>query len=399
MRRRGGLATVLVAGTLMATAPGQAHAAAHTGSPHPATTAAVTGWAEEAMPAGNASLRQVTRVDDDTVWAVGSRTYGQGRERYTGPVLFARDDTSASWRELDVPDGLGTETVDADRTGGVWMTGSTSGAADTIPTGHYDRTGWHIQNAPVPDGVLAAGFTGLAPAGGPDDVWAVGTTEPGDFLTFLGLIEHWDGTAWRQVEPPAIDSDYWTLSDVVATGPGDVWAAGTIGTPEGRVRPLLLHYDGQSWTRVAAPALDGRYGGLTALAAVGPGDVWAIGSTSTGDAAQDHPLAVHYDGRAWTPVDTGIAAGRLHAVSVGENGDVTVVGDVYADEFYRPTGAHLFRGRWAPLDLPASDSPEGRSPTGVVNTGRGVTVVGLAPQGPDAVGEPLPTLPFAVTRG
>ena len=391
MRRhvRIALTAVVTAGMLLAAAPGAGQAATGYGRDT---------WAQDAFPVGNARPMDAARVDGDTTWAVGSRKFGEGRQSYSRPVIFSHDDDSSEWAELPVPDGLSSvRSVTAGPAGTTWLAGSRPPAGDGIPTAWHDAGGWHVRDAPVPDGSLAAGFNALATVA-VDEVWAVGWRQPADFLTFHGLIERWDGTNWHQVEPPVIDSDYWTLSDVVATGRDDIWATGAVGTPEGRPRPLLLHYDGRAWTRVQAPALDGRYGELAGLAAAGPNDVWAVGTEEIGAPAKDHGLVAHFDGHSWTRVNAGAGPGRWQAITAGPAG-VAAVGTAYADGLYRPVGVQRTRGGgWKPLYLPAGDGVQGRAPVSVVSTGRGLTVVGYEPQGESESGQPLPPTPFALTR-
>lgn len=77
---------------------------------------------------------------------------------------------------------------------------------------------------------------------------------------------------------------------VWGTGPDDVFAVG--GTlEEGGGRALVLWYDGQAWWRmpVDAPTLWWVHG-------FAHDDVWAVGDRGT---------ILHFDGEAWTTVDTG----------------------------------------------------------------------------------------------
>ncbi|MFD8596903.1 hypothetical protein ACFV1L_18070 [Kitasatospora sp. NPDC059646] len=308
-------------------------------------------------------------------------------------MAFARAGTRADWTELALPDGLHARTVDADGAGATWATGLKYGTAGGIPTGRYRGGRWQLQDAPAPERSLAAGINAVASAGGPDDVCAVGYCQPDDVLTFLGLIEHWNGTAWERVDGPRIDSDYWTLRDVVATGPSDVWAVGGIGTPEGWSRPLLLHVDGRGWNEVAAPDPDSRFGELTQVVAVGPDDIRASGTDTGMSRTDDHALVVHYDGRGRTRQETGIGAGRPNGLTRTAGG-VAVVGAVYADGRFRPVGARSTALGWQPQGT----APDGRIPRAVMEVGGRLTVVGIDLSGHDGNGEPLPSTPFSVTR-
>ncbi|MGW4384494.1 hypothetical protein [Kitasatospora sp. NPDC004531] len=392
MKRRTALTTVLVSGALLLTAA-PAGAEDTTADRHRPRA-----WTANAFPAGNATIQDASRTEGRTAWAVGIREFGEGRDRYTKPVAFTRNGADAAWRELALPDGLKPRTVDPDGAGGAWVTGLKDNTATGIPTARYRDGRWQTQDAPAPEHTLAAGFTDVATAGGPDDVWATGYYQPDDILTFLGMIEHWNGTSWERVPVSGIDPsvDYWTLDAVAATGPSDVWAAGSVGTPEGWSRPLLMHYDGHSWNRVSSPDLDSRYGELTELVAVGPGSVWVSG-TEEGPDHNPQTLVAHYDGSSWTRQETGLGAGHLYGLT-RTRGGVAVVGVNYAGGAYQPIGAELADGRWKPLDIPQGSTAGGRYPRSVVEVEGRLTVLGLDANGHDASGEPVPPTPFSVTR-
>ncbi|MQY05368.1 WD40/YVTN/BNR-like repeat-containing protein [Actinomadura macrotermitis] len=111
----------------------------------------------------------------------------------------------------------------------------------------------------------------LAVAGtGPDDVWAVGADDR------AGLILHRDGRSWRRVPHPATR---FPLTGVAAVSPGEAWAVG---------RDRVLRWNGRKWSRVKAPVT-----GANTVAAAGPGEVWVAGGN--GELAR-------FDGRRWTAV-------------------------------------------------------------------------------------------------
>ncbi|GAA4838218.1 hypothetical protein [Kitasatospora terrestris] len=399
MKHRTALTTLLLPGVLLATAtPADAQAVLPvtqgrtSDAPDRAPGARV--WAPDAFPEGtNVGLQDAARGGGRATWAVGARQTGQGRGTTVTPVAFIRDGADRSWHELALPRGLEASAIAPDGADGTWVTGS--GQGGSVPVGRYRAGRWQVQDAPLPEHSMGGGIRALAAAGGPDDVWAVGHYQPDDYLTFYGVIEHWNGESWERVPTLDLGTDYWTLADVVATGPSDVWAAGSLGTPDGWTSPLLLHYDGHAWSKVAAPDLDSRYGELTRLVAAGPGDVWAVG-TESGPTRQDRVLAAHFDGRAWTRQETGLGAGRLDGATRTPGG-IAVVGHTRTGSVYQPIGAQLTSRGWQPLDLPQSSTVGGRIPRSVVTDGNRLTVVGLDATGKGADGEPLPPQPFSVS--
>lgn len=79
------------------------------------------------------------------------------------------------------------------------------------------------------------------------------------------------------------------LSAVDAVSPADVWAVGSrYGGGTNEARSLILHWDGTRWTRVPSPDA----GPLTDVAAVSEEEAWAIGGGKI----------LHWDGEAWEVV-------------------------------------------------------------------------------------------------
>jgi hypothetical protein len=76
-----------------------------------------------------------------------------------------------------------------------------------------------------------------------------------------------------------------------------VWAVG-YASPDTGVRPMILHYDGSTWSAAAVPPLPaGVTGSLDGVAARSATDVWAVGADS-----QNRTLVLHYNGSAWSIV-------------------------------------------------------------------------------------------------
>ena len=114
------------------------------------------------------------------------------------------------------------------------------------------------------------------------------------------LVGHWNGDrlASARLSNPAGRDGYATLSDVSATSPTDVWAAGTSsahGTPVS-YHTLVEHYDGESWQVMDTPSPSGTSGSLLeGIDAVSPTDVWAVGEPSC-----PRCLIEHWDGVSWS---------------------------------------------------------------------------------------------------
>ena len=131
------------------------------------------------------------------------------------------------------------------------------------------------------------------------DAWAVG----GYSTSTVGraLIEHWNGTQWCRVPSPQPGTSD-GLTGVAAISPTDAWAVGTYGhqglmTPAGK--PLVLHWDGTSWTQATAPFFGG-FSGLGGVSAVSATNAWAVGSVDSGSHFIPTTLILHWNGTTWT---------------------------------------------------------------------------------------------------
>ena len=89
------------------------------------------------------------------------------------------------------------------------------------------------------------------------DIFAVGGG-PGD-----GVIVHYDGDTWSQMDSPSIAS----LRGVWSSSSSDAYAT---GGPDG----TILHYDGTSWTKMNSGFTEGYIYGIWGSSAC---DVYAVG--------------------------------------------------------------------------------------------------------------------------
>lgn len=110
-----------------------------------------------------------------------------------------------------------------------------------------------------------------------------------------------------------------SLSAVDALGPNDVWAVGVRGSGDGR--PVVEHYDGHRWRGVGTGLL-GR-GGLSDVAAISPYDIWAAGPTD----APGHGGVSHWNGRRWARVPLPKVVYSVTALSVADGAVWLLAGD------------------------------------------------------------------------
>jgi hypothetical protein len=152
-------------------------------------------------------------------------------------------------------------------------------------------------------------------ASSPSDIWAVGQT-----------TIHYDGTSWTAFPAPRINGDNTSYLDgVVDVSPTDAWAAGIVGIGTASPGQLIEHWDGTEWREFPGPAFSsGEQPEIYGMAAVFPKDVWAVGSELV-DNENLAALFEHWDGTAWT-AHTGQFYGFFRGVSADAADDIWAVG-------------------------------------------------------------------------
>ncbi len=176
--------------------------------------------------------------------------------------------SGATWSEA-------FDTSSAGALSGVWGTGPDDvfivGGSDAGgEIYHFDGSDWAPQTVPDGTGLLVWSF-----GFGSDDVFAVGLE---------GSVVHYDGTAWTALDS-GTDESLW---GVWGTSNTDLWVVG--GTPDVG-DPLILHYDGTSFTEVVLdPAQNSRM--ATTIF-----KVWGIGSKVF--AVGQRGLIIEWNGTQW----------------------------------------------------------------------------------------------------
>jgi hypothetical protein len=274
---------------------------------------AATSWRVLSTPDGGTIANELygtAALSPTSAWAVGS-WYDGNR---AAPRTMVQRWNGTAWSIVGSPNATDfyneLASVDAVSATDAWAVGyanTTSGVngtpRDTLAM-RWNGTAWSIVATPNPgvtwrelDGVRAFSAT---------DAWAVGWYYEASF-TADTLTLHWNGSAWSQVatDGPGDAANYFT--DVAGVASNDVWAVGSYnnaGDPRGLRHPLAMHYNGTAWTTTPLPetAAGGYLRGVTALAS---NNVWAVGSKN----GYATPLAYHWDGSAWSEVPTAALSG------------------------------------------------------------------------------------------
>ena len=212
--------------------------------------------------------------------------------------------------------------------------------------------------------------------------WTVGFQVAADG-TRSTLIEQESGGTWTQVASPNVagstDNSLMAISGTQATG---LWAVGYWLSPTG-LQPLILRYDttqpSPSWVIVSGVSAPGAIDTvLTAVDVQSESDVWAVGYCNDGSA--DRPLALHWDGSAWTssPVP---GAGLLRGVKEVAAGNVWAAGAYYNPslQLYQTLVVHFDGTAWTTVVSADSGSFDDQLVGLAVNpAGSALTVVGRA---------------------
>jgi hypothetical protein len=290
-------------------------------------------------PGGDAVLNAVAATGASSIWAVGERTgtgtlamrWDGSRWRVARTPLSARPfaaldgdaavalhDGGRGWTSATLPLAPGgmnaLQGVDARTSRDVWAVGTVrdfATASSSTLVEHWNGSRWTVVPSPDPSGtsgVVANELTSVD-ARAADDVWAVGFYYDNTANVDRPLVLHWDGSSWTSVPAPG-SSD---LSGVAAVAADDVWAVGSDGSQAG----VALHWDGDAWSAVATPTLSGCPTDveLRDVAAASATSVWAVGTcAAAGDPSprSGRTLVEHWDGSAWT---------RVPSISPATSGD------------------------------------------------------------------------------
>jgi hypothetical protein len=259
------------------------------------------------------------------VWAVGYAQHGSGL--YGSEKTLIEHWNGAVWSIVRSPN-IGTKAnflrgvaaVSATDAWAVGLGNSSSAASGQALAMHWDASRWKLARTPS----LGSGLSELygIRALSSSDVWAVGEHAGAT------LVEHWDGATWTMV--PSVDgaSGDSTLFSISGTSSSDLGAVGASGN-----KTLTEHWDGFSWSLVSSPNGSLPVSQLAGVTAFGASDVWAVGFTANLLTVTFRTLTMHWDGLAWTIVPSpnpGPEYDGLSSVAGIASGDVWAVGN--ADE-------------------------------------------------------------------
>jgi hypothetical protein len=167
-------------------------------------------------------------------------------------------------------------------------------AAEGARAAELSSCSWKVVSSPSPGS--GGNFLSGVAAVSANNAWAVGYSFNSGGIPQT-LIEHWNGTSWKVIPSPNVDSFSNFLSGVGAVSAHDVWAVGYYLNSIGTDITLIEHWDGTSWKVIPNPNAGGS-GALSGVAVVSASDVWAVGSSSS------QTLTEHWNGTSWKVVSS-----------------------------------------------------------------------------------------------
>jgi hypothetical protein len=217
--------------------------------------------------------------------------------------------------------------------------------------------GWTV--VPTADPSATKNVLNAVAVRGAADAWAVGhfTAPDQDDDGLNMLTEHWNGSTWTQVAAPAVLHRDESLLAVSASSATDAWAVGftkTVGAA-GR-NPLAVHWNGSSWTIVATPTLTGgAKSTLNGVVALSASNAWAVGKGRNGAA-----LAERWNGTAWSivPSRNATTSNLLTGVAAVAGNDAWAVGyTITTDGSNQPDRTLIEHWNGTAWSIVASPSP------------------------------------------
>ena len=164
---------------------------------------------------------------------------------------------------------------------------------------HWNGTSWTIVTTPN-----VGSFNNLfnaVVANSTSDVWAFGFAKDSSGLRNT-LAEHWNGSTWTVVPTPAFSGTDNTLTSGVANTSANVWAGGAINCQTGSCQTLTERWNGTKWKVIPSPDVNSMSNPINAMSSNGRTDMWAIGDFFTGSTFDT--LAEHWNGTNWTIISS-----------------------------------------------------------------------------------------------
>jgi hypothetical protein len=137
----------------------------------------------------------------------------------------------------------------------------------------------------------------------PEDGWVVaqaGFENNQSYVPYVLRLQH--GT-WS-IASHEFAQAVWQINGVVIQG-ATAWGYGATSNIDagGDSYPVVGRYVNDTWQSVPLPAnLSGLTGTIFSMSALSANDIWAVGQAPDGNLTDYRPLVLHYDGKSWSQV-------------------------------------------------------------------------------------------------
>jgi hypothetical protein len=249
-------------------------------------------------------LYDAVSISQSNVWAVGAYDA-------SGFLPLIEKYNGTSWSIVSAPSVTGQSElygVAAVNASNVWAVGYEDSSTNAEPYAHDTQPSGSSDNLILKFNGLSWSKVGSVPSPGSginnlrsacfnatNDGWAVGFYHNG--TTYEVQILGWDGSAWDDVDSLPSPGTNNFLYGVHCVATDDVWA---VGNQDGDT--LILHYDGD-WETFASPSPGTQQNFLQDVRCWDEDNCRAVGSQA--DTGSDiEPLVLKYDGTSWTEEST-----------------------------------------------------------------------------------------------
>jgi hypothetical protein len=263
-------------------------------------------WRNTALPGGLTSgIIAASASSPSNVWAVVD--LGEAVLRWNGH----RWSVAKSWPKTGEVELTGVTAISPTD---VWVFGS-GGFTGGLGTWHYNGRSWKHETRGAVSGItLASAVSGT-------DMWAIGSKQaPQD-----SIVRYYRGR-WKFQTAPVLTG--LQFNSILALSADNVWAVASQQTNS--TKTFLLHYSGNSWSKVSVPGGAAKNGQLYRLTADGDGGFYLqtvkrlLHRTATNGWAGPLPANVHAFGLAPVPGRHLLLAAGTGPAATGSGADAVV---------------------------------------------------------------------------
>jgi hypothetical protein len=169
---------------------------------------------------------------------------------------------------------------------------------------------------------------------------------------------------WKTAPSRNVGDEDNGLAAIDIVSPNDIWAVGSTVSGEAR-STLVEHWNGSAWSLVPSPNGAEPINWLTGVSAVSADDIWAVGYTNDGNGfeSQSFTLTMHFDGTSWQVVSSPNpepnpnpghypASNELYAVHAISTDDVWAVGHTFTVNNEQTLALHWDGTSWKNVPTP-----------------------------------------------